>query len=97
MYQILIAEDESRISSFIEKGLKSHGFMTVVVSSGAEVLSQVSSSAFDLMLLDLGLPDKDGLKVIEELRGQGINFPIIILTARDEIDDKVAGLEGGRR
>ncbi|KPQ36615.1 MAG: Response regulators consisting of a CheY-like receiver domain and a winged-helix DNA-binding domain [Phormidesmis priestleyi Ana] len=95
MYQILIAEDESRISSFIEKGLKSHGFMTVVVSSGAEVLSQVSSSAFDLMLLDLGLPDKDGLKVIEELRGQGINFPIIILTARDEIDDKVAGLEGG--
>jgi len=95
MYQILIAEDESRISSFIEKGLKSHGFMTVVVSSGAEVLLQVSSSAFDLMLLDLGLPDKDGLKVIEELRGQGINFPIIILTARDEIDDKVAGLEGG--
>ncbi len=95
MYQILIVEDESRIASFIEKGLKAHGFNVAIATNGKDALSQILGNKYDLLILDLGLPDKDGLEVIEELRGQGENLPIIILTARDDVSDKVAGLEGG--
>ncbi len=95
MNRILIAEDEPRIASFLEKGLRAHGFTTSVVTDGNMVVSWCSSDDFDLLILDLGLPSKDGLQVIEEVRGQGETIPIIILTARDDIGDKVAGLEGG--
>jgi DNA-binding response OmpR family regulator len=95
MSHILIAEDESRIASFIEKGLRSHGYTTSIVQDGLAVSELVHAGDFDLLILDLGLPGKDGLQVLEELRGQGENLPVIILTARDDIHDKVAGLEGG--
>ena len=95
MYRILIVEDESRIASFIEKGLKAHGFMTAIASNGEEGVARALGGEFDLLILDLGLPGKNGFQVIEELRGQGESTPIIILTARDDICDKVAGLEGG--
>ena len=95
MTSILIAEDEPRIASFIEKGLKAKGFTTAVASDATSVVQMVFNDSFDLLLLDLGLPEKDGLVVLEELRGQGANLPIIILTARDDINDKIAGLEGG--
>lgn len=95
MAHILIAEDEPRIASFIEKGLKSHGFTTTIVGEAHEALSLALSDMFELLILDLGLPGKDGLEVLEDLRGQGSRLPIIILTARDDIQDKVSGLEGG--
>ncbi len=95
MNQILIAEDESRIVSFLEKGLKANGFNTTVAKDADEAINLTLSNHFDLLLLDLGLPKKDGLEVLEQLRGQGATLPIIILTARDDINDKVAGLEGG--
>jgi two-component system, OmpR family, response regulator QseB len=95
MNRILIAEDEPRIATFIEKGLRSHGFVTSIAADAQEALLLAQGGAFDLMILDLGLPGKDGLQVLEDLRGQGESFPIIILTARDDIRDKVAGFEGG--
>lgn len=95
MTRILIAEDEIRIASFIEKGLRSHGFTTTIASDADAAVSLAQGNGFDLMILDLGLPGKDGLAVLEELRGQGEQLPIIILTARDDIQHKVAGLEGG--
>ncbi|MDJ0687639.1 MAG: response regulator transcription factor [Xenococcaceae cyanobacterium MO_188.B32] len=95
MTSILIAEDEPRIASFIEKGLKAKGFTTAIASDATSVVPMVFNDSFDLLLLDLGLPEKDGLVVLEELRGQGADLPIIILTARDDINDKIAGLEGG--
>ncbi|MBD2346878.1 response regulator transcription factor [Anabaena subtropica] len=95
MNRILIAEDEPRIAAFIEKGLRSHGFITAVASDADAATDMALSSCFDLMILDLGLPGKDGLDVLEELRGQGENLPVIILTARDDIQDKVAGFEAG--
>jgi DNA-binding response OmpR family regulator len=95
MSHILIAEDESRIASFVEKGLRSHGYTTSIINNGLQVPNLVHAGGFDLLILDLGLPGKDGLRVLEELRGQGEKLPIIILTARDDIHDKVAGLEGG--
>jgi DNA-binding response OmpR family regulator len=95
MNRILIAEDEPRIVAFLEKGLRASGFTTAVATDANQVISMALGDNFDLLLLDLGLPGKDGLSVIEELRGQGAKIPIIILTARDDIHDKVAGLEGG--
>jgi DNA-binding response OmpR family regulator len=92
---ILIAEDEPRIAAFLEKGLRVSGFTTAVAKDGHEALSMAQSGDFHLLILDIGLPGKDGWMVLEELRGQGEQLPIIILSARDDVRDKVAGLEGG--
>jgi two-component system copper resistance phosphate regulon response regulator CusR len=93
--RILIAEDEGRIASFLEKGLRANGFSTDVVSDGEEALGLARSGRFDLLILDLGLPGKDGFEVLRELRGAGQQLPVVILTARDSVGDTVAGLEGG--
>lgn len=95
MSRILIAEDEPRIASFIQKELRSHGFMTTIAADASDALLMAIEGKFDLMILDLGLPGKDGLQILEELRGQGEVLPIIILTGRDDIQTKVAGFEGG--
>ena len=95
MNQILIAEDESLIASFIAKGLRANGFLPTITSDTEEILNLSISDNFDLLILDLELPSKDGLEVLEEIRGQGVNLAVIILTARNDINDKVAGLEGG--
>ncbi len=95
MILILIVEDEARIAAFIEKGLKAKGYNTSIAEDGDSAIALAFGASFDLALLDLGLPEKDGLTVLEEWRGQGLNFPVIILTARDDVMDKVAGLKGG--
>ncbi len=82
MYQILIAEDEPRIAAFMEKGLKRSGFSTIVVNDGNAALEAIVANGFDLLLLDLGLPGKDGQEVLSELRQQGIALPVIVVTAR---------------
>jgi two-component system, OmpR family, copper resistance phosphate regulon response regulator CusR len=86
MNRILIAEDESRVAAFLEKGLQKNGFVTVVAEDGQQALQIATSEDFDLLLLDLRMPIKDGWQVLEELRDRGLNFPIIIMTAFD--DDK---------
>ena len=88
-------EDEPRIVSFLEKGLRSHGYNTTVATDADSAVVMAQSQKFDLLILDLGLPGKDGLQVLDELRGQGELLPVIILTARDNVEDKVAGLEAG--
>jgi two-component system copper resistance phosphate regulon response regulator CusR len=93
--RILIAEDEERISSFIEKGLRANGFTTTVAPDGRDALLLARSGDFDLMILDLGLPGKDGFDVLKELREWDRQTPVIILTARGGVTDTVAGLEGG--
>ena len=95
MSRILIVEDEPRISSFIEKGLTANGFTTSVTQSGNEGLMLADSGEFDLLILDIGLPDRDGFDVLRELRTRNKNLPVVILTARDGVPDKVQGLEGG--
>lgn len=95
MPNILVAEDEPRISAFIQKGLNAHGFTTTVVNNARDAIEQILGAQVDLLLLDLGLPDKDGHQVVAEVRGQGATLPIIILTARDDVQNKVSGLEGG--
>jgi DNA-binding response OmpR family regulator len=95
MTQILVAEDEPRIASFLEKGLKNEGFTPKIVDNAEDALNWGLQNSFDLLILDLGLPDKDGLEVLQELRGQGVTFPVIILTARDDLNDKIMGLDLG--
>ncbi|MGP1375245.1 MAG: response regulator transcription factor [Almyronema sp.] len=95
MNRILIIEDEPRIVSFLEKGLQANGFTTTYASDGHSALNLALSSEFDLIILDLGLPDQDGMTLLSDLRGQGLTQPIIVLTARDDIHDKVTGFEAG--
>jgi len=95
MSRILVAEDEARIASFLEKGLRANGFATVVASDGPQALQLAGSGEFDLLILDLGLPGMDGFDVLSELRRRDQSLPVIILTARDSVRDTVAGLEGG--
>jgi two-component system copper resistance phosphate regulon response regulator CusR len=95
MSRILIAEDEPRIASFLEKGLTANGFSTSVASDGRDVVVRARSGEFDLLILDIGLPGKDGFSVLRELRAAKSSLPVIILTARDGVSDTVAGLDGG--
>jgi len=93
--RILIAEDEARIASFLEKGLKANGFTTEIAVDGDEALRLGRAGRFDLLILDLGLPGKDGSEVLRALRAEGLTLPVVILTARGGVSDTVAGLEGG--
>jgi DNA-binding response OmpR family regulator len=95
MTRILIAEDEPGIASFLEKGLKAAGYSTLVVEDGRTAASAARDSDFELLILDLGLPLMGGREVLSEIRGRGERLPVIILTARSGVADRVAGLEGG--
>ena len=95
MKRILIVEDEAGMSSFIDKGLGSRGYATKVCADGAMATAIASERDFDLVILDLGLPDTDGLSVLREIRRRGERMPVIILTARDDLTDKVQGLDAG--
>lgn len=95
MTRILIAEDEPRIASFIEKGLAANGFAMTVVDDGPSAYEYATTGGFDLMVLDIGLPGMDGFEVLRRLRATGNPIPVIVLTARDSVQDTVAGLEGG--
>ena len=95
MARILIAEDEHRIASFLEKGLRANGFATTVIADGPTAAAAARDGDFDLVLLDLGLPGQDGLEVLAEIRRRGDRLPVIVLTAREAIPDRVAGLDRG--
>ncbi|BAS56858.1 MULTISPECIES: response regulator transcription factor [Leptolyngbya] len=95
MNRILIAEDESRIAAFLEKGFRANGFTCTIATNGHEAIGMAHSHDFDLLILDLGLPGKNGWQVLEEVRGRGERLRIIVLTAQDEVEDTVAALEGG--
>jgi DNA-binding response OmpR family regulator len=93
--RILIAEDEERISSFVDKGLRAAGYSSDVLSNGAEALEAALGGDYDLVLLDVGLPGIDGFEVLRRIRAQNTALPIIMLTARTNVGDTVAGLDGG--
>lgn len=95
MTRILIAEDESRIASFVEKGLRAAGYTTDVAEDGQSAIDRARSGSYELMILDVGLPGRDGFEVLETLRGEGNQLAVIVLTARDSAADTVRGLDGG--
>lgn len=95
MSRILLAEDEARISSFVEKGLRAAGFTTVVATTGPDTVEHALAGSFDLLVLDIGLPGFDGFEVLKRLRAARLELPVIVLTARTSADDTLASLEGG--
>lgn len=95
MPRILIAEDDRGISDFISRGLRGEGYECDVVEAGPNAFAAARSGDYDLVILDLGLPHMDGADVLEQLRALGVRIPIIVLTARTNIEDRVRSLEGG--
>lgn len=95
MNRVLIAEDDTKIASFLEKGLGHNGFVTTTVSDGESAYQFARSGEFDLLILDLGLPLRDGLSVLKALRTEAVGIPVVVLTARDSTADTVAALESG--
>jgi DNA-binding response OmpR family regulator len=93
--RILVVEDEHKISAYVKRGLEEAGYAVDAVFSGLEALDWAEAAPYDLIILDIMLPKMDGLSVCEELRKRGNRVPILMLTARDAIDDRVAGLDAG--
>ena len=94
MARVLIAEDDPLIASLLEKGLRAQGFTTFLVDDGEQALNLGLTDEFDLIILDMGLPEKDGLHVLQELRARGKTLPVLVLTGRSE-RDAAACLEAG--
>jgi DNA-binding response OmpR family regulator len=92
--KVLLIEDEDRIASFLDTGLRAQGYEVERVATGEEGLVRCSDGA-DVILLDLGLPDLDGMEVLDRIRQAGVATPIVVLTARSDVPDRVAGLEHG--
>ena len=95
MSQVLIAEDNAGIAAFVAKGLRSAGYAPVVVGTAHEAWEHARTGEFDLLILDIGLPDADGFSVLRRLREARNSMPVIVLTARSSVTDTVAALEGG--
>ena len=93
--RILLIEDERKTAAFLTKGLREGGFKVDVARDGETGLELARASKFDLLIVDVMLPKKDGWTVVAELRGAGISTPVIFLTARDSVRDRVKGLELG--
>jgi DNA-binding response OmpR family regulator len=93
--QIMLVEDDALLADGIVRALKRDGFTVNWLSDGRSVQTSLVAEAPDVLVLDLGLPDMDGLQLLSWLRGKGLQMPVLILTARDSISDKVAGLDKG--
>src|SRR5476649_193961 len=93
--RILLVEDDRMIAEGVRKALRSDGFAVDWVQDGEAALTAVGGEPYDLMLLDLGLPKRDGLDVLKSLRAKGNALPVLIVTARDSIADRVKGLDAG--
>ena len=93
--RILLIEDEKKTAAFIRKGLEEESYVVEVARDGEAGLQLALAAQFDLFLIDVMLPKKDGWTVVEELRGKGVHTPILFLTARDSVPDRVKGLELG--
>ena len=93
--RILVVEDEKRIADFLSRGLESGGYAVDVAPTGSAALDLVHGTEYDLIILDLGLPDIDGLQVLQKIRNRKASPPVLILSARDAVDDRVKGLEVG--
>ena len=92
---LLLVEDESVLARLIERVLLEEGYSVVAVSDGGAALAAAEEAAPDLVILDVGLPGRGGLEVCRELRRHGLRMPIVMLTARDALVDRVAGLDAG--
>src|SRR2546423_15355941 len=92
---VLIAEDDPELRSVLRRGLAEQGFAPEAVGTGGELLARVDSESPDLLIIDIGLPDTDGRDLCQALRARGIQAPVLFLTARDALPDRLSGFDAG--
>ena len=95
LMRVLVVEDEKKMASFIRKALQAEGFAVDVLHDGGHVAVSAASTAFDVIILDIMLPGRDGLSVLRQLREQSIRTPVLLLTARGQPNERVEGLNAG--
>ncbi len=93
--RVLVVEDEGKVADALREGLESEDYEVVVERTGEGAFFRSTTETFDLILLDLGLPGRDGLQILRTLRDRGVGTPVLVLTARDSLDDRVRGLDAG--
>jgi len=95
MAKILVVEDEPKVAGALKEGLETEGYEIVLAQSGEEGFFHASSNVFDLIILDIMLPGRDGIEILHTLRRQGMKLPVLLLTAKDAVEDRVLGLDAG--
>ena len=93
--RLLVVEDDQKVAASVGQGLRESGFQVALAGNGEQALKALASGRFDLVLLDLGLPGRDGLEVLRELRQRQDQTPVLVITARDGLQDRVRGLDAG--
>jgi len=93
--RVLLAEDDVYLSAMLAKGLREHAYAVDVASDGDAAVYQVAVNEYDLVILDVLMPGRDGFDVCREIRGRGLTMPVLMLTARDAVSDRIAGLDAG--
>ena len=93
--RVLVVEDELKVANALREGLEGERYDVVVERTGEDAFFRMTTETFDLILLDLGLPGRDGLQILTALRSKGVKTPVLVLTARDALQDRVAGLDSG--
>ncbi len=93
--RILVVEDEPKVNKALKEGLEDEHYEVVIAETGEEGFFRMTTESFDVILLDLMLPGRDGLEVLTKIREQGITTPVLVLTARDTVEDRIAGLNSG--
>src|ERR1044071_1529145 len=93
--RILVVEDERKVASFIQSGLEQDGYAVDVLDDGDDAGAQAGMIEYDCVVLDLMLPGRSGFQVLRDIRAKKADLPVLILTAKDSIDERVTGLDGG--
>jgi DNA-binding response OmpR family regulator len=93
--RVLVVEDEQKVADALREGLEGEKYDVVVERTGEGAFFRINTETFDIILLDLGLPGRDGLEILKALRQRGLKTPVLVLTARDSLPDRVAGLDSG--
>ena len=93
--KVLIVEDQERLGRFLKHGLSEHAYTVCLVGSCSAARDALCETSYDLIVLDLGLPDGDGMDLLREWRKNGFNEPVLILSARDTVEDRIKGLDIG--
>ena len=93
--RVLVVEDEQKVANALREGLEGESFEVIVERTGEGAFFRVNTESFDVILLDLTLPGRDGLEILQALRQRGLKTPVLVLTARDSLQDRVTGLDAG--
>ena len=93
--RVLVVEDELKVANALREGLEGEGYVVVLEHTGEGAFFRMTTESFDVILLDIMLPGRDGLQVLTTLRARGVDTPVLVLTARDSLDDRVIGLDSG--